>query len=526
MKKLLIDNPSFKPEYNVPIKISFENIDILNNLKRHQLIVFNCAKCNKLTYQRHNPTILEKEKRLCCATCTINAKLRAKSPGEKKVIQMKAKRTKICRYGDENYNNRNKSAKTCLDKYGTTSPLANPKIYFKTQQTRKEKYGNENYVETYKFKVKKTNSQIEKYGDPNYTNRIQAEETFKKNHNNMTFAEYAKIDECKNKTKQTNLSNTGFEYPMMNPETREKSKETKLKEYGDPNYTNPEQISETKLVRYGDKYYNNSKKAAKTFEKHYGKGIDNVGKLNRLSDIQNKTKQTNLSNTGFEYPMMNPETREKSKETKLKEYGDPNYTNPKKAIQTKIDNYGRSGGFNHKYKYFDICLDSKWELAVWIYCIDHNIPIIRSPFTYTYLDNKNKFHIYIPDFWIYGIGLVEIKGDQFINKNTDKWICPFDRTQDDLFEAKHQCALLNKILIWKESECEKYLNYCKRKYNNYYWFSVFRVDNPYNPSYFGINGYYQLQKPYNNIPIYYASPISKGISPYDIDNNSEYSIIK
>ena len=49
---------------------------------------------------------------------------------------------------------------------------------------------------------------------------------------------------------------------------------------------------------------------------------------------------------------------------------------------------------NWKYLYYGITFQSSWELAVWIYCIDHNIPIIRDPCMFEYKDFENSFHKY------------------------------------------------------------------------------------------------------------------------------------
>jgi hypothetical protein len=49
--------------------------------------------------------------------------------------------TKELKYGDANYNNREKSKKTCLKRFGTESPLENREIWEKTYNTTVAKYG-------------------------------------------------------------------------------------------------------------------------------------------------------------------------------------------------------------------------------------------------------------------------------------------------------------------------------------------------------------------------------------------------
>ena len=53
------------------------------------------------------------------------------------------KLTKLNRYNDENYNNVEKSKKTCLERYGVENPMQNKDIQNKSKQTCLEKYGTE-----------------------------------------------------------------------------------------------------------------------------------------------------------------------------------------------------------------------------------------------------------------------------------------------------------------------------------------------------------------------------------------------
>ena len=46
-----------------------------------------------------------------------------------------------------------------------------------------------------------------------------------------------------------------------------------------------------------------------------------------------------------------------------------------------------------------------------------------------------------------------MKGDHFFDG--DKMINPYDRTQDGLFESKHQCMLDNNVIILRREDIEK-----------------------------------------------------------------------
>ena len=336
-------------------------------------------------------------------------------------------------------------------------------------------------------KAKETKT--ERYGDPYYFNH--------------------------EKGRKTMIERYGVPYSGMSSELLAKMNDTKEKRYGDPNYTNKEQckltwknkskkeiqdivnqIKQTKSDRYGDPYYFNREKGRKTMIERYG----------------------------VPYSGMSQELFAKTCDTKLKEYGDPYWTNQDKICKTYIDRYGAYRPQNYKYSFYGLLFDSAWELAVWIYCIDHNIPIIREPCSFKYFDMYNKSCDYIPDFMIGG-KLVEIKGSQFLKpdgtmyfpynkKKVDgKWvkITPEEKAyKDDLFERKHQCGLANGVEFWKESECAKYIEYCNLVYPG--WNIVFRKNNPLNPSYLCgpiINpGFFQSQS------FFLISTI--GVTPFDI----------
>lgn len=133
---------------------------------------------------------------------------------DKKKRLEKSKKTKLERYCDENFNNHKKFVNTCINKYGSTTPLSgkkrkewenklladtgkkvivNPK---KTRETKLLKYGNETFcnrdkaqktmlerygskttLQSLYLKEKVRNTLEHKYGDSTFTNREKAEKT-------------------------------------------------------------------------------------------------------------------------------------------------------------------------------------------------------------------------------------------------------------------------------------------------------------------------------------------------------------
>jgi len=305
-----------------------------------------------------------------------------------------------------------------------------------------------------------------------------------------------------------------------------RNKESKLDKHGDENYNNAKQMSKTKknwtpeqkqqmldrlystnLDLYGDPYYNNSKQMSKT-----------------------KKNWT---------PEQKQQMLDRLYSTNLDLYGDPYYNNSKQAKETTFLRYN-TYSISYNYNYYGIRFDSAWELAVWIYCIDHNIPIIREPISFKYFgpNGVTDDHDYEVDFMING-KLVEVKGSQFLKPDGTMY-CPYTKKKvngrwidmtpkekeymDDLFEAKHQCGLANGVEFWTKEDCKNYIEYCDINYPG--WNKLFLANNPLNPSYWCITnnvGYYN--------PQYFAPYLintmnnGKGVTPFDIQQSQKYAPI-
>lgn len=123
------------------------------------------------------------------------------------LIKDKSKKTKLERYGDEEYNNPKKNKETCLEKYGFSSPAKNNEIKEKTKKTCLEKYGFNSPAgnEFIREKMKKTT--FEKYGVENYN----------------------KTEESKIKKVKTNLERYGVEYITQNTEIFNKAQKSGFK---------------------------------------------------------------------------------------------------------------------------------------------------------------------------------------------------------------------------------------------------------------------------------------------------------
>jgi hypothetical protein len=232
----------------------------------------------------------------------------------KETTRLKQKEAHAKRDNSWSDTQRNKFKKTCLEKYGTTSPLASKEIQEKSKKTLVKKYGVDNPMKNKEIQTRAKETNILKYGvdNPMKSGEIQA------------------------KAKETNILKYGGNSPMNSPKIKSKWKNNFIKKYGVDNPLKvqefKEKMLETCVVIFGVPYASQS------------------------PEIKLKTKQTNLKKYGVfnysqskEYQKRLPEIRAKIKyawvegdakakmmETNLKKYGVP-YAPQSPAIKSKIE---------------------------------------------------------------------------------------------------------------------------------------------------------------------------------------------
>lgn len=196
-----------------------------------------------------------------------------------------------------------------------------------------------------------------------------------------------------------------------------------------------------------------------------------------LSEVKNRIKETSIKRYGVPVPFMAKENQEKFKDSCRKKYGCENPFQSeeikKKIKKTNLKKYGaesynqspychkdKYNSFLRKYTYNNLYFDSSWELAFYIYCIDHNIKISKESKMFTYTHN-NKLHCYYPDFSLSCCN-IEIKGSHLINENGE-WICPYG-DDDGKSKAKYECAVQNNVIILTEKDIKPFIKYTKQTY--------------------------------------------------------------
>lgn len=219
-------------------------------------------------------------------------------------------------------------------------------------------------------------------------------------------------DEVKKKKVMTSQFHYGTDNPAQSPEVKARMMQTCQKNFGvDYAFQAPEVIS----------------KIRDTFIRDYG-----VESYSQTDEYDQKVKAKNRQNFGVDYPVQSPEFR--------------------KATQKK-------------YEYKGISFDSSVEIAFYIWHSDNLDEVIAHPSISFEYSCSGVTHKYQPDFEVNG-KLFEVKGLHFF-KSKDKnsqMINPFDRSQDELYEAKHQCMLRNGVTVLTDVDCKKYVKYVEMTY--------------------------------------------------------------
>ncbi len=249
------------------------------------------------------------------------------------------------------------------------------------------------------------------------------------------------IENITKKRKETCLDKYGVDNIAQSKKYNDKACSTKLDKYGyvghfqSPNIQNKLQ----ELAHNKESYAKREETCMKKYgEAHHMKN----------EEIKKKGFKTYKENTGYENPMNNPE-----------------------VIQKIIDTYGRVGQVKG-YFYNNIHFDSSWELSFYIWLMDNKKQFIYHPnFTFEYMGDDNKLHIYIPDFLVEG-KFYEIKGTQFFNESGE----PYNMYTKKFWWGKYHSIQKNNVIILKKEDMTLYLKYVSDTYGSDY-LRQFKVQN-------------------------------------------------
>lgn len=271
----------------------------------------------------------------------------------------KTRKTKLERYGDATYNNRDKASKTCCERYGVDNAAKSKESIEKTKRVKSAKYG-----------------------DESYNNREKALSTFQSRYgvdNPMH------VETFKNKMQKTNLERYGCISSFGGKDVQEKSKESLLNRYGVDNASKlPDHLvksTSTMVEKYGDIYVHTDEykeRRRKTCLRDYG--VDNPAKSD---EVKQKAKDTSLKRYGVDAPAKSDIVKKRAIGTSIERYGVP-YPMQSASVRSKAVKSARA---------------SKLEVRLAALLDEYKI----SYETQHIVQNKNSVHafdFYIPEYKI------------------------------------------------------------------------------------------------------------------------------
>ena len=247
---------------------------------------------NRIAYCYHN-----KDKVCCSRSCGLKLGFSKQTQEQKKAKSDKVKRTKLERYGDENYNNPDKCKETNLRRYGVDNPMSNSDIRSKAEQTK-----------------------VERYGSSTYNNRQQAAETCL---NRYGVDNAAKSEQAKEKSRRTNLERRGVEYSFQSEDVKQKTKETVRRKYGVDHVMQSDEVQQVRkqrsLLKHGvssPTMLDSTKvKTRDSMVSRYG------GWYTSTDQYREKVRQTSQRKYGTDNPQQSEAVKNKRQRTNLERYG-------------------------------------------------------------------------------------------------------------------------------------------------------------------------------------------------------------
>lgn len=372
-----------------------KNLEDFKNMKSNSSYYFDCAKCGTRQFVNHYyPNKFDRISRMLCWSCGHKA-------------------SSLKNYGVDNPSKapeiKQKKIETCRANFGTDHPSQSEIVQRKCLETSRKNWGT--------------------------------------NHPSQS-------DKVKERAKQTNLLTRGVEWAAQDPEVIEKIKQTNIEKYGEDSYMKTKEFQERSrqicLERYGELWAIQSdevkrKRSEKNLEKYGEENPHSYGSKSFAEDMVAKYGEVYPYAFGSEnfYNLMEERYGCKTALQNTDIY--------QQFRQTLFNKYGMYHFPTGRYYCDGQHFDSKYELYYWMFNRLIGKPIVRDPFRGTsgiFYKYKGIVHSYYPDFMVED-KLIEIKGTQFFENGdpTQKMINVYDRSQDGLFEAKHQCMISNDVII-------------------------------------------------------------------------------
>lgn len=171
-----------------------------------------CLHCKK-----EFTALISRDSKYCSHQCSVEA------IGNSEERLQKIRDTKLERYGDAGYTNRDKQKETNLNRYGFENAAKSEEVKKKIKTTNKEKYGTYHYFQSDVAKIKNKEIIQKKYNVDNYSQTEECKNKVKKTvERKFGVDNVFKSSDIKKKIKIKNFELYGVEYPSQNPTIRSK----------------------------------------------------------------------------------------------------------------------------------------------------------------------------------------------------------------------------------------------------------------------------------------------------------------
>ena len=195
------------------------------------------------------------------------------------------------------------------------------------------------------------------------------------------------------------------EDPAYYDKIAEKSRATKTARHGDPNWVNPAKARETNMARRGFEYATRDPLVKAKSKNTFRRNHPGLTSSFQLPGVYEKAIAAWQEKYKVDRPLKSAIVQKKCDDTRERRYGNKCIFGVKefqiRIRKRRLELYGSEFFHGVRYKYDGQCFDSSWELAMWIFCFDHNIPIKREPCMFDYMKDGISSK-YIPDFEIAG----------------------------------------------------------------------------------------------------------------------------
>ncbi len=216
---------------------------------------------------------------------------------QSEVSKVKIKQTKLERYGDENYTNREKAIQTNIERFGVEHAAQNKEVQEKTKQTNFIRYGC-HPRQTEEVKTKQKLTCLDTYGVDNPFLSTTVQTKIKQTNLERYGGHPSQHPDVREKVCQTNITNCGVDNPRKSQLIKDQIKQTNVERFGAGSWNQEHMIDTLPLIEdsiWMENEYINLKKTSAQIADELGIGSTAILRYLRKHNIEiRKTEQSSF----------------------------------------------------------------------------------------------------------------------------------------------------------------------------------------------------------------------------------------